>query len=244
MPTTAQEMQPVYDVRTPLPPYLTIAEFHAVTEALPDTRVELIRGELCPFDYFTLSEYKTIAEVLPNRLLELLNGEIVMSPPPDKQHQKLSLTLNRLLRHSGEEIEKLGCEIAGATCAFEVPEAIGRRFANAEGGFPSALCPDNALVFFDYFETQRQPPALLAIEVLSFSKRAYIERDLITKAELYATLEIPTYWVVDRRDQSVWVHTLPRNGQYVHREHCLGHTLLAAPGLEFLQLTPAQIFAE
>jgi Uma2 family endonuclease len=65
---------------------------------------------------------------------------------------------------------------------------------------------------------------------------------LIRKPDIYATLEIPTYWVVDRRDKSVWVHTQPRDGQYAKREHCKGRRKLPAPGLEFLHLTPARIF--
>jgi hypothetical protein len=54
---------------------------------------------------------------------------------------------------------------------------------------------------------------------------------------------IPAYWVVDRRDRSVWAHTAPRDGKYTRRTQFKGRRKLPAPGLEFLAITPAQICA-
>jgi Uma2 family endonuclease len=81
------------------------------------------------------------------------------------------------------------------------------------------------------------------VEVISVSRRSEIDRDLISKPDIYASLEIPTYWVVDRRDQSVWVHTAPEDGQYTRRAQYKGRKKLPAHGLDFLTITPAQIFA-
>jgi len=75
------------------------------------------------------------------------------------------------------------------------------------------------------------------------SSRYAIDRDLIHKPDIYANLEIPAYWVVDRRDKSVWVRTAPRDGKYTRRAQYKGRHKLPAPGLEFLTITPAQIFA-
>jgi Uma2 family endonuclease len=115
---------------------------------------------------------------------------------------------------------------------------------NEEGAGPSDVIPAATIFYRDYLTTRHQPPALLAVEVLSFSNEVNKERDLVTKVEIYAALEIPAYWVIDRRDQSVWVYTQPHNGQYAKFEHCCGETVLEAPGLEIMQLTPVLIFAE
>jgi Uma2 family endonuclease len=79
--------------------------------------------------------------------------------------------------------------------------------------------------------------------VLSFSNREVADNDLVTKLAIYAALEIPAYWIIDRRDQSVWVYTQPRGGQYTLQQQLKDNEPLPAPGLEFLRLTPAQIVA-
>lgn len=229
--------------------YFTIPEFVKVAEALPDHALELINGEIVinkrsPHDYFSIEDFKAVAEALPERRLELIKGEIKMSPPPDKRHQKHSLVLTRLFRRYGERIETLGCEIAVANCFFEVPDEIAQQFKLENKPIPSDVCPDAAIVYFDYLDTDRRPPALLVVEVLSDSNRENVERDTITKPEIYAALEIPAYWIIDRRDQSVWAYTEPRHGAYPICEQLKGDQALSAPGLVFLQITPAQIFEE
>jgi Uma2 family endonuclease len=83
----------------------------------------------------------------------------------------------------------------------------------------------------------------LVVEVISVSSRSEIDCDLISKPDIYAALEIPTYWVIDRRDQIVWVHTAPEDGQYTRRAQYKGRKKLPAPGLDFLAITPAQVFS-
>ncbi len=190
---------------------------------------------------FTLEDFAAVAETLPDHWLELIDGRIEIVPPPDKSHQKLINKFLRLLRRHNDQIEALGCDPNGSFCYFELPEGFNPQ-ASLKG--PNNVCPDASIPFADYWDSGRRPPALLVVEVLSFSNRENADRDLVTKTEIYAALEIPAYWILDRRDQSVWVHTQPCNGQYAKREQCLGETILAAPGLEFLQITPAQIFAE
>ncbi|MEK7830803.1 MAG: Uma2 family endonuclease, partial [Acidobacteriota bacterium] len=95
----------------------------------------------------------------------------------------------------------------------------------------------------DYLSANRRPPALLVVEVISVSAKSEIDRDLVRKPDIYASLEIPTYWVIDRRDQSVWVHTEPEDGKYTRRVQIKGDNPLPATGMEFLQITPRQIFS-
>jgi Uma2 family endonuclease len=172
--------------------------------------------------------------------LELIKGEIVMLPPPDKAHQKAIDRVIKLFAYHIREIEALGCVIGGSNCFFEVPE----QFRAEDGSGPSDIFPDASIHYEDYHDTTRHPAALLVVEVLSTSNRENLERDLILKQEIYAALEMPAYWIIDRRDQSVWVHTQPCAGQYTLREQMKGAQVLSAPGLEFLQITPARIFSE
>ncbi len=250
MATVAEEIK---QTEIAIPPtqrdYFTIAEFKEVRKALPDHVLELIRGEIVinkrsPHDYFSIEDFKVIAETLPDHRLELINGELVMSPKPDKRHQKHARRVNTLLGLHTAEIVAIGCEIDGGNAFFEIPEELSLRLANEAGGRPSDVCSDASVCYRDYLDTDRRPPALLVVEILSDSNRQNLERDLEIKALIYAALEIPAYWVVDRRDRSVWAYTEPRDGEYAACEQIKGDQFLPAPGLEFLQITPAQIFAE
>jgi len=248
----ATSIEEIGNKRAKIPPAqrgrFTMREFNRVKEVLPG-RVkfdcgEIVVNERAPQDHFSIEDFKAVAEALPEHRLELINGEIKMSPPPDKRHQKHSLVLTRLFRRYGDQIEAMGCEIAVANCFFEVPDALVGQFSLEQKTIPSDVCPDAAIVYFDYLDTDRRPPALLVVEVLSVSNRENIERDTVTKPEIYAALEIPVYWIVDRRNQSVWAHTKPVDGQYTLREQIRGDQVLPAPGLDFLRITPAQIFAD
>jgi Uma2 family endonuclease len=161
-------------------------------------------------------------------------------PPPDKEHQKIAGQVNTLLAYEVRQIAALGCSIGGSTSFFDVPDS----FRKPDGSGPDVVCPDASVYYRDYFDMNRRPPALLIVEVLSFSKREHIERDLELKRGIYAALEVPAYWVIDRRDRSVLSHTEPRAGVYAVREKIKGDQVLPAPGLDFLQITPARIFEE
>lgn len=229
--------------------YFTIDEFRLVRENLPDLKLELILGELVVKpeqgrDYFTIPEFEVVADLFPDHRLELINGEIVMSPQPDKRHQKNTGRSINLFAKYLEQIEALGCGIGGSNYFFSVPDEVCKRLAAAGLGSPSDVCPDASICYQDYLDTGRIPPALLVVEVLSDSRLLYVQRDMTTKPEIYAALKIPTYWIVDRRTQSVWVHTKPNEGGYASRQQLKGDAVLPAPGLEFLQITPAQIFKE
>lgn len=229
--------------------YFTREEFGLVRESLPDLKLELIRGEIVVKpeqgrDYFTIPEFEIVADLFPDHRLELINGEIVMSPPPDKRHQKHAGRLITLFGLHAAQIIELGCQIGGANYFFAVPEEIGEKLAAAGLESPTDVCPDASICFADYLDTDRIPPAQLVVEVLSDSRRGHVFRDMTTKPEIYAALEIPAYWIVDRRDNSVWVHTEHSGSQYVLRQQFKGEAVLPAPGLEFLQITPAQIFKE
>ena len=192
---------------------------------------------------FTLEEFEETVNLFPDDQLELINGEIVMSPPPDDIHIEQTMNVADLLADYVSEIRKLGCRVAGSFVWYKVPKELKQVWVEAGVDGPDNVCPDASVYFADYVDTGRRPPALLVIEVISVSSRSAIDRDLISKPDIYATLEIPAYWVVDRRDQSVWVHTGPEDGKYTRRAQYKGRRKLPAPRLEFLTITSAQIFA-
>ena len=166
-----------------------------------------------------------------------------MSPPPDDVHIEQSMNVENLLANYISEIRRLGCRVAGSYAWYAVPKELKKVWVDAGVEGPDHVCPDASVCYRDYMRSNRRPPALLVVEVISVSSRSHIDRDLISKPDIYATLGIPAYWVVDRRDQSIWVHTAPRDGKYTNRTQCKGRKKLPAPGLEFLAITPAQIFA-
>jgi len=225
--------------------YFTIPEFRRVRKVLPDLEIELIYGEIVinkqsRRDHFSIEDFKTVAEELPDHRIELINGKIMMMPPPDKEHQKIAGRVNTLQAYEVRQIAALGCSIGGSTSFFDVPD----RFREPDGSGPDIVCPDASVYYNNYFDTDRRPPALLIVEVLSFSNRQHIKRDLELKLAIYAALEVPVYWVIDRRDKSVLAHTEPRDGGYAVCEKVQGDQVLPPPELDFLKITPAQIFAK
>lgn len=248
MATSVEEIEKKKN-RIEIPPtrrdYFTVPEFKKVREVLPDLELELLRGEIVinkrsARQFFSIEDFEKVAEELPDHRIELINGEMMMMPPPDKEHQKIAVRINELLAYRISEIVALGCTIGNSANFFEVPDS----FRKPDGSGPTDVCPDASVFYRDYFDTDRRPPALLIVEVLSFSNRRHIKRDLELKRAIYATLEVPAYWVVDRRDQSVWAHTKPREGKYAVCEQLKGDQVLPAPGLVFLQITPAQVYEE
>lgn len=193
---------------------------------------------------FTLEEFAEIARFLPDERLELINGEIVMAPPPDFFHIEQTMSIEHLLAKHLPAIEKLGCRVMGSSAWYAVPRELHAVWVSQGVKGPDHVCPDASVCFSDYLRANRRLPALLVVEVISVSRQSEIDRDLISKPEIYAMLDIPAYWVIDRRDKSVWVHTAPADGQYTRRTQHKGRRKLPAPGLDFLNITPAQIFAD
>jgi Uma2 family endonuclease len=225
--------------------YFTIPEFRKIRSLLPDYELELINGEITvnkrsSLQFISIADFKRVAEEFPDHRIELINGEIKMMAPPDKEHQMITGQVTTLLAYEVRRIAAMGCSIGGSSSLIDVPE----RFRKPDGSGPDMVCPDASIYYRNYFGTNRRPPALLIVEVLSFSNRQHIKRDLELKRAIYAGLEVPAYWVIDRRDKSVWAHTEPSGVEYMVCQQLKGDQVLPAPGLDFLRITPAQIFEE
>ncbi|MCI0390561.1 MAG: Uma2 family endonuclease [Acidobacteria bacterium] len=193
---------------------------------------------------YTIAEFIEIAEDHPDQWLELIDGEIVIVSKPDKKHQKHAGRIINLFAHHLQKINAIGCQIGGTNFYFEVTRELKEKALAKGEKLQSDVCPDASISYQDFLDTDRIPPAPLIVEILSDSNRENLERDTITKPDIYAALKIPAYWVVDRRDQSVWAYTEPVEGKYTVCEQIKGDAVLPAPGLEFLQITPARIFSD
>lgn len=192
---------------------------------------------------FTLEEFDAMVRLFPDERLELINGGIVMAPPPDNFHIEQTLRIENLLIPFYQEIKAIGGQISGSSAWYTVPAELKEAWVLDGIKGPDNVCPDASVCFENYRTTECRPPALLVIEVISISSQREIDRDLVSKPDIYASLAIPAHWVIDRRDKSVWVHTAPEDGKYTKRVQYKGRKKLPAPGLEFLTITPAQIFA-
>jgi Uma2 family endonuclease len=127
-------------------------------------------------------------------LYQLLNGELIMSPSPNRQHQKLILKLGSLILKWCEE-KNIG-EVYVAPCDV---------FMDDE----NVVQPD--LFFFTsnrlHFLSDRGAEAApdLVIELLSPSNAYY---DLRYKLDLYEKFGVQEYYIVDPEDNTVMAYRL------------------------------------
>lgn len=131
------------------------------------------------------------------RRYELLDGALVVSPSPRPLHQRVSKRLQRQLEAYFEE--------KGLGEVFNAPVDVIL-------GFHDVVVPDLVIVTTPAQITDRAiegSPTLL-VEVLSPSTGS---RDRHVKAERYAALEVPHYWIVDPVRKTLECYTL-EHGRY------------------------------
>ncbi|MEU8540937.1 Uma2 family endonuclease [Streptomyces sp. NPDC048717] len=138
---------------------------------------------------------------------ELIEGEIVVTPPPDGDHELyISRIVNRVIRHTRTEMDVSGNKgltlngAAGAPRDRVIPDATFAPqerdlFRGAESWMP---CDGVSMV----------------LEVTS--TRAHKDRD--TKRRCYARGGIPFYLLVDRDDSTVTLFAEPEDGDYRARQ--------------------------
>lgn len=138
---------------------------------------------------------------------ELIEGEIVVTPPPDGDHEDyINLVMKQVLRRSRTEMDFSGNKglklMSGGGCPknHAVPDGTFaatrlRLFRGADSWMP---CEGVALV----------------VEVTSSKPQA--DRD--GKRHCYARGPIPLYLLVDRETSSVTLFSDPENDDY--RQHC------------------------
>ncbi|MDQ0760345.1 Uma2 family endonuclease [Streptomyces canus] len=138
---------------------------------------------------------------------ELIEGEIVVTPPPDGDHEDyIELVVNQVYRRSGTDMQFSGNKglklQSGSDCLKDhvIPDGTFaprklRLYRGADSWMP---CDGVAMV----------------LEVTSTKPKA----DREAKRRCYARGGIPLYLLIDREASSVTLFSDPEKGDY--REHC------------------------
>ncbi|MFE6284274.1 Uma2 family endonuclease [Streptomyces sp. NPDC057877] len=138
---------------------------------------------------------------------ELIEGEIVVTPPPDGDHEDyIGLILSQVIRQSRVEMQfsgNKGLTLQGGDARLGDRVIPDGTFAPRElrlyrGADPWMPCDGVAMV----------------LEVTSSRPRA----DREAKRRSYARGGVPLYLLVDRSDASVTLFSDPEKGEY--RQHC------------------------
>jgi Uma2 family endonuclease len=133
----------------------------------------------------------------PNRY-ELIDGTLIMTPPPGGNH---SLTERRAAKAFYKVLmaqaldETLSVQTGGA---FQI-------------GDKTLLGPDLFVLKESHAPTMPLASDIIVMIEIAWSSR---ERDMKTKAELYAGAGIDDYWVLDVPAKTVIIHRDPEGGIY------------------------------
>ena len=156
------------------------------------------------------------------RRYELVDGMLVVTPAPNRGHQRVSMELAFLLRsHVPPTLEVLA-----APFDVQVSEA-------------TMLEPDLLVIQRDdpADKSLRNPP-LLVVEVLSPSTRRY---DVLVKRDVYEGFGVASYWLVDPDVPSVTVLELAGDGHYQDVARAVGDEELEVSAPFPLALVPAHL---
>ena len=167
---------------------------------------------------WTLEEYHRLVDsgMLENKQVELLKGEIVGMPPEGEPHADTSTESgNYLVRLLGER-------------------ALVRHAKPITLPDQSEPEPDIAIVQLPVNREYRRhhPYPENIFWVIEYSDSS-LSKDLEVKTIVYAEVDIPEYWVVNLKTQTLIVFREPRSGQYTSRqEYTSGSiTTLAFPDI-------------
>ena len=159
------------------------------------------------------------------RRYELVRGALLVTPSPRPRHQRVSKRLARLLEDYFE------------------PPALGEVFTAPTDVIltnEDVFVPDLLVVGDPSHVTERaiEAPPLLLVEILSPSTK---KQDRGIKAERYAELGVPHYWIVDPENEKVECFRLEGGGYRLIAE-AAGATTLAHPDWEGLVLDLAALW--
>lgn len=143
--------------------------------------------------------------------IELVSGELQRMPPPGNDHSRLQVDVITGLasvcskaRVRGETGVDLGDDtVLGCDAALLKQPQTGNQMVR----------PDQLLVVVEVAETSRF-------------------RELDLKRTLYATAGVETYWVIDGKARTVYVHAEPTDGDYINVRTVRFGEPLAVPGTD------------
>lgn len=126
---------------------------------------------------------------------ELIGGEIVVSPPPDGNHEDIVGELTRqIVRNSTSEL------YASGTKGLDTP--AGRLIPDSTVG-PTGL--------FRGRDPWMSPEGVLLVAEVTSTRP---HKDRTVKRQAYAAAEIPLFLLIDRRAGEAMLYSEPRGGEY------------------------------
>ncbi|MER5642620.1 Uma2 family endonuclease [Kitasatospora sp. NPDC002227] len=127
---------------------------------------------------------------------ELIEGEIVVTPPPDGDHETaIGWIIKRIMRLCGDDIHVAGTKGLVLASDRYIPD-LTFYWEGAFEGQPSWMVPNGVV---------------MVVEVTS--GRANKDRE--AKRRGYASAEVPLYLLVDRQRNEVVLHSEPQQGDYL-----------------------------
>jgi Uma2 family endonuclease len=168
---------------------------------------------------------------------ELINGELFELPPESPENDFFALNLRDFL------IKIVRRQLARVhTCEIQVPVLQPKDAANR---FPDlvVLRPEHLdLMGRRLTITIDMPPPQLVMEVVSPGK-SNRDRDYINKRAQYAAIDVPEYWLVDPKNQTVMVLEL-QGDDYQEIGTFGGDDRIISPSFPELTLTAKQVFSD
>lgn len=154
-------------------------------------------------EYFRMAE---VGMLTPNDRVELLNGEIYEMSPVGSRHSSVVKKLAKILHDMHSANILIGVQDHVNFNQYNQPE------------------PDISVLKYrsDFYADQHPQPAdtLLLIEVADSS----ITFDRDTKLPLYAEHDIPEYWIVDLKIDTIMIFQEPSGVDYAQRQvYTAGH---------------------
>jgi len=163
-------------------------------EEQPMTAVADARPSYLDRTEWTVDDLKDLPEDLN---YELVNGRLIL-PSPTFTHQEIAIRIKLALDEHCPETHVVSTDQSIAIDNENEPR------------------PDVVVMPVEHIDVSPVPVAgsLLAVEVVSASQTV---REMVDKANAYATAEIPYYWIIDSHDEQLSLTELvlnPATGRY------------------------------
>jgi Uma2 family endonuclease len=154
-----------------------------------------------PFVRDDLREAFAALDVMPGFRAELVDGEIIVSPPPDGQHETVVVAVDDWVRDvHGLRLHR------NLTLISPEGEYVPDGIAAPKGAFAGR----------DWHS--KPDGVVMVLEVTSGGRRdrKSAERDRGPKRRGYAAADIPLYLLIDRLDGKATIFSEPRGDDYTH----------------------------
>jgi Uma2 family endonuclease len=183
-------------------PVMPFEDFEELAEAAPEhVRLEYVDGRVRTKDPLSVEDFEELERRAPETVrLEYINGKLEVKAMPDGNHRSIFMWLLRQCMQHRPDLDL-------------VPESGVKAEAYRKGRART----DGTLVPVDHFkgdgEWSDADGSLMAVEITSHDRDTN-QRDRIDKPTGYAEADIPVYLLIDRDNDTITVHSEPKDGRY------------------------------